>query len=392
MCAVCGTFDAMLPDAEVLKITTEVFRELDFEGRYMIKVNHRKVLDGMFQVCGVPQDKIRSISSAVDKLDKAEWTEVYREMVDEKGLDPAIAERIGTFVKPEGDLAIGANYRDRSLKVLESLESNTELMANELAKQGVLDLRLLFDYLDIWNCTQYVYLDMSLARGLDYYTGPIWEVLAEGSKPKNLNGAKSSSNSKKNADDDRSNDPSVGIGSIAAGGRYDNLVGMYSKKGTIPCCGISFGVDRIFTILKSLSPPPRAADVDVFIMSFGGSGSLKERMQVASRLWEAGITAELSWKVKPRLPQQFKAAENGQVPFAIIIGEDEIKQGKVKVKELGLEEGHPEKEGVLVSLEGLVEDIKTRLEKKNEGEAKKLAEERRIRDEEVKAKMASLAV
>jgi histidyl-tRNA synthetase len=169
----------------VLKITTEILRDLDFEGRYTIKVNHRKVLDGMFQVCGVPQEKIRSISSAVDKLDKSPWEEgmchrilvwflltcasVRREMTEEKRLDPAVADKIGEFVKPDptSEVPIGSNCRARSLKVLQSLESNESLVSNPLAKQGIADLRLLFDYLEIWNCSQYVSIDMSLARGLD---------------------------------------------------------------------------------------------------------------------------------------------------------------------------------------------------------------------------------
>jgi histidyl-tRNA synthetase len=160
---------------------------------------------------------------------KSPWEEVRREMTEEKGLDPAVADKIGEYVKSEADIPIGANCRERSLKILESLEGNEALLGNELAKQGIKDLRLLFDYLDIWNCTQYVSYDMSLARGLDYYTGPIWEVVTEGSKPKTMEkeAAKPSKKKSANADDveDRSNDPSVGIGSIAAGGRYDELVG-----------------------------------------------------------------------------------------------------------------------------------------------------------------------
>lgn len=150
------------------------------------------------------------------------------------------------------------------------------------------------------------------------------------------------------------------IGSIAAGGRYDNLVGMYGRK-QIPCIGISFGVDRIFTILKARQAKEKqtARGSDVYIMAFGGkNGLLPERMGIARLLWDVGISAEFSPKVKPRLPQQFKAAESAGVPLAVIIGEDELKAGKVKLKVMGLPEGHPDKEGKLIEKTDLAAECK----------------------------------
>jgi histidyl-tRNA synthetase len=150
------------------------------------------------------------------------------------------------------------------------------------------------------------------------------------------------------------------VGSIAAGGRYDNLVGMYGRK-QIPCVGISFGVDRIFTILKARheKEKQRVRGSDVFVMAFGGkNGLLTERMGIARTLWDAGISAEFSPKAKPRLPQQFKAAETGGVPLAVIIGEDELKAGKVKVKVMGLPDGHPDKEGKLIEKTDLAAECK----------------------------------
>lgn len=139
------------------------------------------------------------------------------------------------------------------------------------------------------------------------------------------------------------------------------------------CVGISFGVDRIFSITKArLEADKNAAmvrknEVDVYVMAFGGkgfTGMLKERMAVCSRLWDVGIKAEFLYKVKPRLPAQFKAAESGGVPFAVILGEDEWNNGKVKVKEMGLSDGHPEKEGVEVALDDLVSDVKAKLSRR----------------------------
>jgi histidyl-tRNA synthetase len=361
---IAGVYDPMLPDAEIIRITCEIFQSLGWEGKYTIKINHRKILDGIFQVCGVPTDKIRTISSAVDKLDKSPWEEVRREMTEDKGLDVEVADKIGEYVVQKG-----------GEDLLQKLQTDEKLSANESAKAGLDDMALLFTYLRSFNVLDRLSFDMSLARGLDYYTGVIYEVVTEGSAPqKPQNGAakKESSRPKKpsDAEEDRSNDPTVGVGSVAAGGRYDNLVSMFSGKQQIPCVGISFGVDRIFSITKqrlaaeSSSAPIRTNEVDVYVMAFGGKtfdGLLPQRMDVARKLWDAGIKAEFSWKVKPRLPQQFKAAEQNGVPFAVILGEEELAEGKCKIKEMGLAEGHPDKAGVPVELDNLVAEVKQRI-------------------------------
>lgn len=141
----------MLPDAEVLRITSETFEALGWQGKYTIKINHRKIPDGIFEVCGVPTEKLRTISSAVGKLDKFPW-EVRREMTEEKGLDPAVADKIGTYVNFKGG-------RD----LLSKLSSDEILSANPSAKKGLNDMTLLFDYLDIFGVPDKISLDMSLA-------------------------------------------------------------------------------------------------------------------------------------------------------------------------------------------------------------------------------------
>lgn len=299
-------------------------------------------------------------------------------MTEEKGLDPAVADKIGEFVKLKG-----------SRDVLSQLQSNEALTANASAKKGLDDMALLFNYLSIFGVLDKISLDMSLARGLDYYTGVIYEIVTEGSAPASTGsteGQKLQRSAKKDRapkatsadpDEDRSADPSVGVGSVAAGGRYDELVAMFSGKSQIPCVGISFGVDRIFSITKARMEADKNAaavrlnEVDVYVMAFGGkgfNGLLEERMEVAKTLWDAGVKAEFSWKVKPKLPAQFKAAETGGVPFAVILGEDELAQGKVKIKEMGLPEGHPEKDGVMVEKSNLVQEVRERLRKFKEGE------------------------
>jgi histidyl-tRNA synthetase len=386
---IAGVYDPMLPDAEVLRITTEVFEGLGWQGRYTIKLNHRKVLDGIFEVCGVPAEKIRTISSAVDKLDKLPWAEVRKEMTEEKGLAEEVADKIGEYVVLKGQKDL-----------LSKLQADEKLMANASMKAGIEDIELLFTYLEAFNALENVSFDLSLARGLDYYTGVIYEVVTEGSAPLATTSAatgappkppKKPSKAGADFDEDRSSDPSVGVGSVAAGGRYDNLVGMFSGKNQIPCVGISFGVDRIFSITKARMAADNAEQVrnnetEVFVMAFGGkgfTGLLKERLSICSKLWEAGIKvkehqcfyinifaknafqAEFLYKVKPKLSNQFKEAEKNGCPLCVVIGEDEMAAGKVKIKEMGLRDGHPEKEGVLVNLDDLVAEVRQRIKRKS---------------------------
>ena len=222
-------------------------------------------------------------------------------MTEEKGLEKPVADQIGEYVQHKGGLAL-----------LTNLMSDEKICKNTLAMQGLEEMKLLFCYLETFDSMNCVSLDMSLARGLDYYTGVIFEVVTEGSAPPSVDGKPTLGSSKKDkqgksankaeADEDRSADPTLGVGSIAAGGRYDDLVGMFSGKGQIPCVGISFGVDRIFSITKSRmekekgNATMRSNEVDVFIMAFGGkgfNGLLKERMEMASTLWNAGIKVSL---------------------------------------------------------------------------------------------------
>jgi histidyl-tRNA synthetase len=281
--------------------------------------------------------------------------------MEEKGLAPEIAEKIGEYVKLSG-----------GRQLVDDLRANAELSANADVTKGLDDMGLLFSYLDALDVMHKISFDLSLARGLDYYSGLIYEVVTPLSSGSSTDGAQVKTRKKKDSDDDLSNDPSVGVGSVAAGGRYDNLVNMFSPKRQIPCVGVSFGVDRIFTIMKSRIEKDRqegkaelrSSEVDVFVMAFGGksfNGLLLERMSIASELWKAGIKAEFTAKVRPKLPQQFKSAETGGIPIALILGEDELAAGKIRLKVLGLPEGHPEKEGSLVARADLVSEVEKKL-------------------------------
>ncbi|KAI2614956.1 histidyl-tRNA synthetase [Hypoxylon sp. NC1633] len=347
---IAGTYDPMIPDAEILRVVVETFAALEQE--VVIKLNHRRILDGLFAVAGVPAEKIRPISSAVDKLDKEPWEVVKKEMVEQKGLPEEVADKIGHYVQNRGTID----------EMIQFIRSDSDLSANDEIKAGLADMDLLSSYTKELDVFDKISFDLSLARGLDYYTGVIYEVIQK--LPSNKEESRYPGGGKSSKKDDAS-----AVGSIAAGGRYDNLVGMYGKK-QIPCVGISFGVDRIFTILKARQGGGggRASQVDVYVMAFGGKefdGLLPQRMSVARQLWEAGIRAEFSAKVKPRLPQQFKAAED--VPLAVILGQDELADGKVRIKVLGSGKAGGAKEdekdqGLLVSRDDLVAEVKKLLQ------------------------------
>ena len=287
---IAGTYDPMLPDAEILRIVCEVFGELGWGKQFTVKINHRGILDGIFEVCGVPKEKIRMASSAVDKLDKLPWEEVRKEMTEEKGLEGEIADRIWEFVQKRG-----------GREILNELMSDERLKDNKSMTKGIEDMNMLFTYLEAFNALDRMEFNLSLARGLDYYTGLIFEVITEGSAPPSTTAeAPKPPRTPKTGksgdfDEDRSNDPSIGVGSVAGGGRYDELVGMFSGKAHIPCVGLSLGVDRILSITKARMQSEqriRTNEVDVYVMAFGGkgfTGLLKERLEVCRILWDAGI-------------------------------------------------------------------------------------------------------
>ncbi|KAK2459538.1 hypothetical protein APHAL10511_008444 [Amanita phalloides] len=339
---IAGQWDPMIPDAELISLMCTILTKLDV-GEFTVKLNHRKILDGIFEVCGVPQEKIRTISSAVDKLDKMPWADVKKEMTEEKGLDPTVADKIGGYVMDKG--------RE---ELLSQLLADTTLTSNRNAKQGLADMELLFKLLHAYNVMDRISFDLSLARGLDYYTGIIYEAVVEASAPPAFQANASApvgevkKVKKVGADgEDEVDESTVGVGSIAAGGRYDNLVGMFAaaaagesssgkkeKAAQLPCIGVSIGMDRIFALVwpKWIEKGMRSKNTMAYVMA-AGDGLLKERVELVNALREAGIQADFLAKTKPKIAAQFDAGERDEVPFAIIIGGEELKQGVVTVKE-----------------------------------------------------------
>ncbi|XP_053950736.1 histidine--tRNA ligase, cytoplasmic isoform X1 [Anastrepha ludens] len=310
---IAGTFDPMLPDAECVKIVAEVLDTLDI-GEYVIKINHRQLLDGMFEACGVPADKFRIICSAVDKLDKSPWAEVRKEMIDEKGLDPAVADKIGEYVRQSG-----------GTELVEQLLADEKLKVVPSALKGLEGMQLLLKYCNAMGLSQKISFDLSLARGLDYYTGVIYECVLKAEPKITQNGA------------DATEEQGT-VGSVAGGGRYDNLVGMFDPKGKqVPCVGVSIGVERIFSVLEARNAATgvktRTNEVEVYVAS-AHKGLHEKRLSVLNSLWDQGIKAEHSYKLNPKLLAQLQYCEENQIPLAIVFGDSELAKGVVKLREV----------------------------------------------------------
>ncbi|XP_043376132.1 histidine--tRNA ligase, cytoplasmic isoform X1 [Dermochelys coriacea] len=325
---IAGQFDPMIPDAECLKIVHEILSGLQI-GDFLIKVNDRRILDGMFAVCGVPDSKFRTICSSVDKLDKATWEDVKSEMVGEKGLSPEAADRIGEYVQ----LHAGG------LGLIEQLLQDPKLSQNKLAREGLGDMKMLFEYLTLFGIADKISFDLSLARGLDYYTGVIYEAILL--QPQNAH-----------------KEEPVSVGSVAGGGRYDGLVGMFDPKGRkVPCVGVSIGIERIFSIMEqkveASEEKIRTTETQVLVAA-AQKKLLEERLKLISELWDSGIKAEMLYKKNPKLLNQLQYCEDTGIPLVAIIGEQELKDEVVKLRVVAT------REEVDVRRENLTEEIKRR--------------------------------
>lgn len=301
---IAGQYDDMLPEAECVFVAAEALRAVD-AGPFVVKVNHRLLLDGVFGACGVPADKFRAVCSAVDKLDKSPWPEVRREMVDEKGLPEDVADRVGAYVRMHG-----------TERLVDELAADPALAGHAAAARGLQAMRLFFEYarqLGLGDDGAVLSFDLSLARGLDYYTGIIYEAVL-------VDGAGES------------------VGSVAGGGRYDELVGLFHPKGkSVPCVGVSIGVERLFTVIEARLARDkrrvRAAEVQVYVAA-AQKDLVAHRLAVCRDLWDAGVRAEHSYKKNPKLLAQLQHCEENGIPWAVIVGENEVANGVVKLRDV----------------------------------------------------------
>lgn len=312
---IAGVYPTMIPDAEVLVVMMEMFDALaaqsDFHsraiGNYKINVSHRGILDSIFRICGAPEELLRPICSAVDKLDKGEWKDVRTEMLA-KGLSEESAEQIHDFVSVKGE----------PQNVLAKLRESQDLV--ERCGADLNDMERLFSLVDSMRegLEPRLSFDLSLARGLDYYTGLIFEVVLI--------------------------DKNINLGSIGAGGRYDNLVGMF-RKNSIPCVGCSLGIERIMNIMMKAAEQlakatssdgkgrirPNVTDVMVATI---GKGTMQPRMKLCAELWRNDIAAEFAYNENWNFGKQLNNALNLGIPLMAILGEDEIASNVVKLKNL----------------------------------------------------------
>ena len=284
----------MIPEADVLKVVVEILTQLPVGG-FNIKLNHRLLLDAIVNLSGIKDDLYKAVCSSVDKLDKEEWTTVKKELI-EKGINEEQSEKLWSFVQ----------LKDKPKALLEKLNTNNELLSNKKGKTALEELAILFDYLEILDIDKYCTFDLSLARGLDYYTGVIYETVL--------------------TDTDK-------VGSISGGGRYDDLVGMFSGK-QIPAVGVSIGIERIFNILEEKyknSTDIRSVETEVFVAVIG-KNLTKEKFKVLKELWDNDIKAEILYNENPRMDKQMDYTVNNKIPFMVFIGENELKENKLKIK------------------------------------------------------------
>lgn len=279
--------DSLLNEVELLEMIDEVFRRLKI--RIILKLNNRKVLAGFAELIGAP-DKIVDITVAIDKLDKIGLDNVNAELLD-RGLDE---KQVATL---QPILAISGTTAER----LDALD--TLLASSEIGRKGVEELREVIAGLDAVGLDATLDLDVSLARGLNYYTGTIIEVKA--------------------AD--------VQIGSITGGGRYDNLTGVFGMPG-LSGVGISFGADRIYDVLNTLDLYPAEARTatQVMFVNFGPAEAAAS-MKMMKQIRAAGVACEI-YPDAAKMKKQMTYANGAGVPFVAMVGESEMQQGKMALK------------------------------------------------------------
>ena len=289
---------SQINELELVQIADEVFRKLDIN--VCIKINNRKVLQGLAEIIGHP-DKLVDITVAIDKIDKIGLQAVKEELA-ERGIDSdgiAILEPI---------LQMQGTNREKLAAIRTVLSGSGAApgsTASEVGLKGVDELEELFNYIESANIKQKVEIDLSLARGLNYYTGAIFEVKALDFQ----------------------------IGSICGGGRYDNLTGIFGLP-NISGVGISFGADRIYDVLKGLDKFPKdAIEGTKLLFSNMGSAETAYALPIAAQLRSQGISCEI-YPDNTKLKKQFDYATKKGIRYFAIIGEDEIKAGEVTLKDL----------------------------------------------------------
>ena len=281
--------NSLLNEAELLKITDDIFSKLKV--KIVIKINNRKILAGIAETIGYA-DKITDITVAIDKLDKIGLDKVNAELI-EKGINAASVEMLQPILLLKGNNA-------EKLAVIKQT-----LNASETGLKGIEEVESLLSYVSDLNIASECELDLTLARGLNYYTGAIIEVKAT----------------------------DVQIGSISGGGRYDDLTGIFGMPG-LSGVGISFGADRIYDVMSELNLFPNDVKTSTKVL-FINFGEKEERycLPFLNTLRKAGIASEI-FPESAKLKKQFAYADAKGIPYVVIAGEKEMNTSKLKLKNM----------------------------------------------------------
>ena len=287
---------SQINELELVQIVDRVFSLLDV--RVLVKINNRKVLTGFAEICGFP-DKVVDITVAIDKLDKIGLEAVEDEM-REKGLTDSAIAVIEQILKLSGTTA----EKIASMRSLMNGGSASGIVS-EAGLKGLDELEELFGLIDAAGVSAPVEIDLSLARGLNYYTGAIFEVKAL----------------------------DFAIGSICGGGRYDNLTGIFGLP-DMSGVGISFGADRIYDVLQGLDKfPAGLKSATTLLFANMGTEEVRYILPVAKALRERGVAVEV-YPDSSKLKKQFDYADRKAIPFLSITGGNEMEAGQVNVKNL----------------------------------------------------------
>ena len=299
--------DSLLNEVELMQIVDTVFTK--FGVRVCIKINNRKILTGIAEVIG-EAEKIVDITVAIDKLDKIGLEKVNEELRND-GISEEAIEKLQPIISLSGS-------NEEKLEVISQV-----LAGSETGQKGVEETRFILDTLKAVGLNNEIELDLTLARGLNYYTGAIFEVKALDTP----------------------------MGSITGGGRYDNLTGIFGLPG-LSGVGISFGADRIYDVLNALDLYPKEAvnSTQVLFINFGETETAY-CLPIVGKLRQAGIRSEI-FPDKAKMKKQMSYANAKNIPFVVLAGENEMAAGKVTLK--NMESG----EQTLVTAEELIAAVK----------------------------------
>ena len=299
--------DSLLNEVELMQIVDTVFTK--FGVRVCIKINNRKILTGIAEVIG-EAEKIVDITVAIDKLDKIGLEKVNEELRND-GISEEAIEKLQPIISLSGS-------NEEKLEVISQV-----LAGSETGLKGVEETRFILDTLKAVGLDNEIELDLTLARGLNYYTGAIFEVKALDTP----------------------------MGSITGGGRYDNLTGIFGLPG-LSGVGISFGADRIYDVLNALDLYPKEAvnSTQVLFINFGETETAY-CLPIVGKLRQAGIRSEI-FPDKAKMKKQMSYANAKNIPFVVLAGENEMAAGKVTLK--NMESG----EQTLVTAEKLIATVK----------------------------------